>query len=398
MSIGKLSSLIKRISGPTAAAWDVGDVAAKRILAGDNDIIHLGIGDPDLDTPKAIQNAAISAIDDGKTHYAPLSGEYELREAIAQHASSLYHGNVVAEDVAVCAGAQGALFATFLCLTEAGDEVIVLEPWYAPYPAVVAAGGATMVSVKLDKDRGYPLDVEKIKAAVTEKTKVILVNSPGNPSGAVFDQEALNELAHFCHSNSIWLVSDEVYWALCFDGEHNSPYRLEQYRESMIVINSLSKSHAMTGWRLGWAIGPAHYIDAMTTLGQALHFGINQFVQRAAITALKDKNTTEEFKNLFRARRDALCSGLRKSNHLEFAVPRGGMFVLLDISGSGLTGKEFAEQLLEEEKIAVVPGFGFGTSVESTVRVGFLCDEARLKDAAERIVRFVERKVKERAV
>ncbi|MBL4601183.1 MAG: aminotransferase class I/II-fold pyridoxal phosphate-dependent enzyme [Emcibacteraceae bacterium] len=387
-----LSTLTKRISGPSSGAWEVGDIAAKRILAGE-DIIHLGIGDPDLDTPQAIQDAVVEAIDHGKTHYAPLSGEYELRQAIADHGCGLYQGKVVAEDVVVCTGAQGALFATFLCLTEAGDEIIVLEPCYAPYPAVVTAGGGKMVSVVLDKEAGYLLDVDKIKAAVTDKTKAILINSPGNPSGAVFDQQALNELALFCYENSIWLISDEVYWSLCYEGKHNSAYKMEQYRECIIVVNSLSKSHAMTGWRIGWAIGPQHFIKAMTDLAQALHFGINQFVQRAAIVALNDRDTVKEFKEMFQSRRDVLCDGLRKSNHLEFSVPRGGMFVLIDITATGLSGKIFAEQLLEEEKIAVVPGFGFGQSVENTVRIGFLCDEERLKEAAKRIVDFAKRKV-----
>ncbi|MBT6033871.1 MAG: pyridoxal phosphate-dependent aminotransferase, partial [Kordiimonadaceae bacterium] len=335
------------------------------------------------------------ALKSGHTHYSPLSGEYDLRTAIAEHASSLYQGGVAAENVVVCTGAQGALFATFLCLTEAGDEVIVLEPCYAPYPAVVTAGGATMVTVTLDKETGYPLDLDKIKAAATPKTKAILVNSPGNPSGAVFDQGAFNQLALFCQENSIWLVSDEVYWSLCFEGKHTSPYIRTECRETMIVINSLSKSHAMTGWRIGWAIGPEQFIKSMTDLGQALHFGINQFVQKAAIVALKDSATTDNFKELFRKRRDALSNGLRKSNHLEFAVPKGGMFVLLDISSTGLNGKEFSEQLLEEEKVAVVPGFGFGPSVENTVRIGFLCEEARLEAAAKRIVSFTERKVAE---
>lgn len=390
MTKATLSSLTNRISGPASGAWDVGDVASKRILAGE-DIIHLGIGDPDLDTPIAIQNALNDAIGQGKTHYSPLSGEYDLRQAIATHASDLYHGEVTAEKVIVCTGAQGALFATFLCLTEAGDEVIVLEPSYAPYPAVVTANGATMVPVVLDKADGYALDFEKITAAVTENTKVILVNSPGNPSGAVFEQETLNKLALYCNERSIWLISDEVYWSLCFEGSHNSPYILEKCRDTTIVINSLSKSHAMTGWRIGWAIGPDHFIKSMTDLAQALHFGINQFVQKAAIVALNDRETTKEFNQIFRKRRDVLCNGLRKSNHLEFSIPQGGMFVFLDISATGLSGKIFAEQLLEQEKVAVVPGFGFGPSADGTVRIGFLCNTDRLADAANRIVNFTAR-------
>lgn len=386
-----LSSLTKRISGPSSEAWDVGDVASKRMLAGE-DIIHLGVGDPDLDTPADIRKSMFDQVESGKTHYSPLAGEFDLREAIASHASDLYREKVEADNVVICNGAQGALYATFQVLTEHGDEVIVLEPCYAPYPAVVTAAGATMIPVVLDKEKGYPLDLEKIKRVVTAKTKAILVNSPGNPSGAVFDQNILNELAQYCMERSIWLISDEVYWSLCFEGEHNSPYRVSECRDNMIVVNSLSKSHAMTGWRIGWAIGPKHFIKSMTDLSQALYFGINQFVQKAAITALGDKTTTAKFREMFRVRRDALCRGLRNCNYLDFAVPKGGMFVLLDVSRTGLSGKEFAEQLLEEEKIAVVPGFGFGTSVQDTVRIGFLHDPARLEEAAKRIISFATRK------
>ncbi len=393
MSDLPVSSLTKRISGPSSEAWDVGDVASKRMLEGE-DIIHLGVGDPDLDTPADVRQAMFDLVDAGQTHYSPLAGEYDLREAIAAHASDLYRERVHADNVVICNGAQGALFATFLTLTEAGDEVIVLEPSYAPYPAVVTAAGAKMVTVVLDKEEGYPLDLAKVKAAVTEKTRAILVNSPGNPSGAVFEQDALCELARFCHKRSIWLVSDEVYWSLCFESEHSSPYREKECRDSMIVVNSLSKSHAMTGWRLGWAIGPDHFIKSMTTLSQALYFGINQFVQKAAIVALQDKKTTGKFRALFRERRDALCQGLRACNHIDFAVPKGGMFVLLDVSRTGLSGKEFAEQLLDEENVAVVPGFGFGSSMTDTVRVGFLHEVPRLEEAAKRIARFANSKVK----
>jgi arginine:pyruvate transaminase len=389
MSKNGLSMLTERISGPTSGAWAIGDLALQRMEAGE-DIIHLGIGDPDLDTPQPVQDALFSAIHMGKTHYSPLAGESDLRAAIANHASDLYGGEVSEENVVVCNGAQGALFSTFLCLTEKGDEIIILEPTYATYPAVVTAGGGTMVPVVLDKSKGYQLDLNKIKEAVTKKTKVILINSPGNPTGTVFDQNALIELAKFCKENSIWLVSDEVYWSLCYDGPHASAYFAKQYRDTIIVINSLSKSHAMTGWRIGWAIGPKHFTESMTNLSQALHFSVNQFVQAASIVAFRQTETVEKFRQLFLNRRNAICDGLVKSNHLSFSVPKGGMFILLDISQTGLSGKEFAEQLLDEEKVAVVPGFGFGTSVENTVRIGFLCDEERLSQAAKRIVRFAE--------
>lgn len=390
MTKDDLSTLTSRISGPASKAWDVGDLASRRMLKGE-DIIHLGIGDPDLDTPEHIRKALFEAVEGGKTHYSPLAGEMPLRDAIAEHARGLYGGEISGQNVVVCNGAQGAIFATFQCICEKGDEVIVLEPFYAPYPAVVTAGGAKMVTVALEREQDYRLDLDKIKKSVNDNTKAILINSPNNPAGTVFDKTAISEIAQFCNENNIWLVTDEVYWSLCFEGEHISPYGLEEYRDRIIVINSLSKSHAMTGWRLGWAIGPAHFITSMTNYTQAAQFGINQFVQNAAITALKDTTTTDKFNELFKSRRDVFCDGLRKSNHLSFSTPRGGMFVLLDVSSTSLDGKAFAERLLDEAKVAVVPGFGFGNSVSNTVRIGYLCDEDLLTEAAKRIVSFTEK-------
>jgi arginine:pyruvate transaminase len=305
----ELSTLTSRIASPASAAWDIGDLAFDMMNAG-QDIIHLGVGDPDLDTPVNIREAANKAIEAGKTHYAPIAGDGGMRRAIATHAAGLYGGQIDLQQIVVCSGAQPALFSTFLCLVGTADEVIVLEPSYATYPAVVTAGGAKMVSVILDKADGYQLDLDKIKAAVTLRTKAILINAPGNPSGAVFGQAALTALAQFCKKHSIWLVSDEVYWSLCYDRPHTSPYIAQACRDNVIIINSLSKSHAMTGWRIGWALGPKHFARAMTDLAQASQFGVTQFVQEAAITALNDKVSVRKIHTVFEGRRNALCDGL----------------------------------------------------------------------------------------
>jgi arginine:pyruvate transaminase len=396
MDNGNLSKLTERISGPTSKAWDVGDLASRRMLKGE-EIIHLGVGDPDLDTPKPIRDALFAAIDSGKTHYAPLAGEMHLREAIAEQAEGLYGGKISPNNVVICNGAQGALYLTFQCITDADDEVIVLEPYYSPYPAVVTANGAKMVNVQLKREDDYRLNVADIKAAVTDKTKAMLINSPSNPAGTVFEASTVAELAQFCKEKNIWLVTDEVYWSMCFDGEHVSAYSNQDCRDHIVVVNSLSKSHAMTGWRLGWTIGPDHFADALTALMQAAQFGINQFVQNAAVVAIKNKECIGEFNAHFKSRRNVFCKGLRKSNHLSFATPRGGMFVLLDISATGVDGKEFAERLLDDERVAVVPGYGFGEAAENTVRIGYLCDELRLSEAAARIVRFTEKLMSEKA-
>lgn len=388
--MGKLSSLIDRISGPAAEAWAVGDDAFDRMRDG-QDIIHLGVGDPDLDTPANIRAALVNALEAGKTHYSPLAGEPALREEIAAHGRSLYGGGLKPSQVAVLSGAQGALFSVFLTIAGPGDEVIVLEPSYATYPAVVQAGGASMVSVVLEKEAGYQLDLDRTEEAMTDKTVAILVNSPGNPSGTVFAQDDLDVLAQLCQKRGIWLVSDEVYWSLCYDGTHNSAYRQTETRDSVIVVNSLSKSHAMTGWRIGWVIAPDAMIEALTALAQPQYFGINQFVQDAAIVALKDKETPQRFSDIFKARRDAFANALKKTNVLSFSAPQGGMFLLIDVSETGLDGKGFAEQLLDSENVALVPGFGFGASMKNTVRVGFLSDVPILEEAARRIINFAER-------
>jgi len=386
----KTSKLIEKISGPASKAWIVGDKAFDMIDRG-MDVIHLGIGDPDFDTPSHIIASLEKALSSGKTHYSPLLGETALREEIATHAKKLYGGQISKENVAVLPGAQAALFSSFLCIAEIGDEVIALEPTYATYPAVIRGCGAKMITVELNRnEKGYYLDLNDIEKAITSKTKAILINSPSNPSGAVFTQEDLNKLADLCEEKGIWLISDEVYWSLCYENDHASAYTQLHTRENVIVLNSLSKSHAMTGWRIGWIIAPEEIIEAMLFLSQAQYFGVSQFVQMAAIEALRDFENPRKFKEIFRERRDAFVAELNKSKVLKSNTPQGGMFLLIDIEKTGIDGQLFAERLLEEEHVAVVPGFGFGDSMQYSIRVGFLDEIPRLIEAAQRIVRFAE--------
>ena len=385
----KTSKLIKKISGPASKAWLVGDKAFEMMDAG-KDVIHLGIGDPDFDTPKEISSSLKQAIDDNKTHYSPLAGENDLRREIASHAMNLYGGDIKKENIAVLPGAQAALFSTFLCLVGHGDEVIVLEPTYATYPAVIQASGAKIVTVKLDEKTGYQLNVSDIQKAITSNTKAILINSPSNPSGAVFRQDTLNALADLCERERIWLITDEVYWSLTYEDDHASAFFQNDTRANVIVINSLSKSHAMTGWRVGWVIAPEKIIDALTSLSQAQYFGVSQFVQLASIEALRDKKNPQIFKGLFLSRRDAFIKEIKKSELLQFSVPQGGMFLLINIEKTGLDGGKFAERLLQEEHVAVVPGYGFGESMQNTIRIGFLDEIPRLIEAARRLRRFAE--------
>lgn len=369
-----------------ANAWDVGDRASRFMWEG-RDIIHLGVGDPDIDVAPAVRLAAEASLAAGRTHYSPLAGEPALRAAIAAHATSLYGTVVAADHVAVCSGAQGALYGAFQLLAGPGDEIIVLAPFYATYPAAVTAGGARMVSVALDAQQGFRLDLAAVIKAITPRTKAILVNSPSNPAGAVISQGDMNALVDLALERDLWLVSDEVYWSLCYDGPHVSPLG-RRARDRVIVVNSVSKSHAMAGFRIGWTIGPPDFIAAMTTLAQSLYFGINQFAQDAAVVALADSATPTAIRACFQKRRDALVASLAPIDGLDFATPQGGMFLLVDVSATGRDGEAYANGLLDAEGVAVVPGFGFGDDYVDMVRIGFLCAPERLAQAAARIQRY----------
>lgn len=383
----RLAPLVGRIDGPASRAWDLGERAWEMMAEG-RDVIHLGVGDPDMDVAPQVRAALEGALAAGRTHYSPLAGESGLRAAIARHASALYRVPVAPQEVVVCAGAQGALYAVLQVVAGPGDEVIVLTPHYTTYPACVAAGGARMVSVPLDQARGYQPDLAAIAAAITPATRAILINSPSNPSGAVFDAATMRALVALAEANGVWLISDEVYWSLCYDGPHASALARAPGAGRVIVINSLSKSHAMTGFRIGWAIGPQGLIDAVALLAQALYFGISQFVQDAAAVALDDATIPPTVTARFHERRDALVAALRAEAGLPFAAPAGGMFLLVDVSETGLDGEAFASGLLEAEGVAIVPGFGFGAEAAHLVRIGFLATPERLTEAARRIGRY----------
>ena len=384
----RFSPLLGRVSGTSSAAWDVGDRATRQLTEG-RDIIHLGVGDPDMNIDPTVLAATVKALETGRTHYSPLSGEPSLRAAIAGHARHLYGVEVLPTEVAVCAGAQGALFSLFQLIAGPGDEVIVLSPYYAAYPAVVTAGGAEMVTVELSAHSGYQLDLARITAALTPRTRAILINSPSNPTGRVLPKDTIDALVGLARAGDLWLVSDEVYWSLCYEGDHASPLSRRRPGDKIVVINSVSKSHAMTGFRIGWMIGPPALIDAVTVLAQSLHFGISPFAQDAAAAALSDPALSDTVKTAFRERRDTLVDVLARIKDLRFSPPQGGMFLLVDVSAAGQDGATFAEGLLETEGVAVVPGFGFGDSAASMVRIGFLPPPPRLREAAVRIERFI---------
>jgi len=384
------SALTERLAGPRSNAWEVTSRAAEMERDG-REIIHLGVGDPDFDTPQGIIDVAVRSMHNGRTHYSPIPGEWGLRSAIAAAGTDQFGVPVDSEQVVIFPGAQCALYAAMICLSGPGDEVILLEPFYATYDGVACAGGADYVTVAMPADSGFQLDIERIAAAITDRTKVILANSPGNPSGAVFDQQSWLALAALCRRENIWLLSDEVYSNLVFDGKHFSPFSIPDGQDNVVVISSVSKTFAMTGWRLGWTISSPELAAHLDNLAQYLLFGVSQFTQDAAASALQEPPPeTQQMKEAFRSRRDVLCAALEEIDGLVVHRPAGGMFTMVDVSALECDGEEFANNLLDSEGIAVVPGFGFGDSVRDFVRIGYLHDETVLKKAADKIRRFVD--------
>lgn len=387
-----MSGLIERMSGPRSRAWEVTDRATEMDRNGD-DIIHLGVGDPDFDSPKGVVDAAIAALRSGRTHYPAIAGEPGLKSAVAHAASAQYGVAIDSRQVTVFPGAQCALFAAMLCLSGPDDEVILLEPFYATYEGVAQAGGASVVSVPMPAQNRFEPDIESITNAVTDKTRVILANSPGNPSGAVFSEAEWNALLRLCRADNIWLISDEVYSSFVFDGRHCCPMSLPAGSGNVVVVNSVSKSHAMTGWRLGWTVSPPELSAQLAVLAQALLFGVSQFTQDAAIVALSQSHPELPImQQAFRARRNLLCDGLEATEGLIVHRPAGGMFVLVDVSSLGCDGERFANSLLDYGGVAVVPGVAFGDSMKNYVRIGYLVDESKLRVAVQRISKFVREK------
>ncbi|MEO1090726.1 MAG: aminotransferase class I/II-fold pyridoxal phosphate-dependent enzyme [Pseudomonadota bacterium] len=381
----RLAPMVAELEGTRGGAWAV-TARATALQREGIDVIDLGVGDPDFATPPPIVEALERSLRAGRTHYAPAEGERPLREAIASDATRRLGCPVDPNAVLVFPGAQCALFATLMCLVGPGDEVILLEPAYTTYERCVLAVGAVPVSVGLDPADGFALDVDQVVAAFGPRTRAIVVNTPNNPSGAVFGPDALSALTEHCAARGVWVVSDEVYAALVFEGRHHSPLATPAGPACAVVVNSLSKSHAMTGWRLGWAHGPEPVTKALRSLTSSLLYGTNQFVQDAAVVALTDaRNEADHMARRFMCRRDALLASLAGAPGVIVHRPRGGMFVFADIHRTGVTGVAFADALLDRQRVVVVPGAAFGEAAASCLRIGLTVDEDRLRAAGARI-------------
>jgi len=385
----RFSSLVERISGERVAAWDI-HYAAHAARARGEDVILLSVGDPDFDSPEIATEAAVAALRGGDSHYTEVAGRAGLRTAIARLHAARSGQHVDPDNVVLASGAQNGLFAAFQCLVEAGDEVIVPEPMYLTYEATVRASGATLVPVAQSASTGWRLDAAAIERAIGPATRAVLFSNPSNPTGAVCSLAELEALARLAVAHDLWVVADEVYGSLTYEAPHVSIAALPGMAQRTVTVNSLSKSHAMTGWRVGWTISPAPLAAHIETLALCMLYGLPGFIQEGAIAALEHGDAAAaEMRAVYRRRRDVAVERLSRIPGLKCAPPEGGMFMLLDVRGLGLTATEFAWQLFRATGVSVLDAAAFGESAAGHVRLSFVVDEAVLADAADRIERFV---------
>lgn len=386
----RFSNLVDRVAGKGADAWAIHFAAVKQQAAG-RDIILLTVGDPDQAPPAPVIEATIQALRDHRTGYSPIIGIPEARDAIARRFQLRTGRPCSADNVAVVPGAQAGLFCALQCLAGSGDEVIVPEPVYATYEAVVGASGATMVNVPLSPETGFHPDIAGLARAVTPRSRVVWINSPHNPTGAVLSSAEIEAVADICRRNDLWLLSDEVYQDLAYARPHISPWALPNMAERTVVVSSLSKSHAIPGFRFGWIIAPPTLVTHLFNLILCMLYGGPTFVQHGALAVLGDDETQAmSVRETYRGRAVLLTGILQGARNCRVAVPEGGMFVLLDIRRTRLSSRDFALGLLDREAVAVLPCDGFGPSAAGHLRISLTAPDEILSEAGRRIVRFAE--------
>ncbi len=366
----RFSALAARVGGGGADAWEVHMEAIRRQRCGE-DVLILTIGQEMLEhTPSAIVDAAIASMRSGRHHYSEISGEPDLRSAIASEFSRQTGVQVSPGNCAVFAGAQNALFAASLCTLGTGSEVIVIEPYYATYHATFTAGGAQCIAVETDPAEGFQFDPDAVRSKVSDKTAAVVMNSPNNPAGVTYDRWRIQELVDICKDNELWLISDEVYSTLADSGSHVSPASLPGAFDTCITVSSVSKSHRMTGWRLGWAVADEQVIAQLHNLSLCMAYGLPMFIQDAATYAIGE---TARFSSRVReeinAKRQMVVSSLEKIDGISIRGSLVGMFVLFDIRELDISDKEFAWRLLDHYGIAVLPCDAFGRSGAGLLRI-----------------------------
>ncbi|MBV8194705.1 MAG: pyridoxal phosphate-dependent aminotransferase [Candidatus Dormibacteraeota bacterium] len=366
---------------------------ARRLEAEGKHVVHLEIGEPDFATPDNIIEAGISALQNGFTHYTPASGIMEVREAVAGFVTRMLKTEVDPLDVVLVPGSKNVLLFTLLACVEPGDEVILPDPGYPAYHSQVNFIGAIPKPVTLREEAGFRLDLDELRAAITDKTRMIIINTPQNPTGGVLTEDDVKVVCELVQENDLILVSDEIYSQLVYGFEHVSPLSQPGMRERTVLMDGLSKSYAMTGWRLAYAVAPRELAKKLDTLMINSSSCAAAFTQMAAIEALateESEHAVRRMVKVFEHRRDLVVDGLNAIPGVHCARPQGAFYAFPNITGTGLDEHELADRLLTEAGVAVLPGTAFGAAGKGFIRLAYTQSEDELKKGLERIKKFVE--------
>ncbi|KUF11945.1 pyridoxal phosphate-dependent aminotransferase [Pseudoponticoccus marisrubri] len=387
----QLSPRITQLNEGGSDGWEV-FYRARAMVAAGTDVTELTIGEHDIRTAPAILDAMHEAAHGGHTGYAMVPGIPALRAALAQRLTERTGVPTTAENILVTPGGQAGLFSAHMAVLDPGDAALYVDPYYATYPGTIRAASGRAVPVQTRaRDAFLPDPAAVSEAAAESGAKSLLINTPNNPTGTIYPQATLEALAEVCRDRDLWLISDEVYDTQLWEGAHLSPRTLPGMAERTMVIGSMSKSHAMTGSRIGWIVAPAPAIERLIDLATATTYGVPGYIQDAALFALtRGPDLEERIAAPFRRRRALALEVIARQDTVTAIPSQGAMYLMLDIRATGLSGRDFADRLLDAHHIAVMPGESFGRSAAGHVRVALTVDDARLDAALGTLCAFAE--------
>lgn len=360
-------------------------------LNNDDDIINLSIGVPDFITPQVIINSAMHDAMNGHTKYTEPTGDPEFLREIIKFYSDEYNYSFSAKEVMAVVGACHGMYLVLEAIIDNGDEVIIHEPYFTPYKEQINLVGGKAVILRTLEEDNFNINIEKLKALITNKTKAIILNSPNNPTGALFDEKLLKEIAKVAIENDLIVISDEVYDAFIYEGKVHTISAIPEMKERSITIGSFSKGYAMTGWRIGYVIAPEFIIDCIKSINENICYSAPSISQRAAIHALRlRKKVQPKIIEEFKKRIFYSYESINKINGLSVLPPKGGIYHFINIKGTGMSSIEFSKMLSKETKVIVIPGTSFGESGEGYVRAACIVGVEKLKEAFDRVEKILQ--------
>jgi len=364
-----------------------------KLAKGVPDVIHLNIGEPDFPTPAHIVEAAKKAMDEGKTHYTPDEGLLELRRTIAEKESKKLGLSFDEENVVITAGATGGTYATLMASIELGDEVLLPDPYYSGYYYATQMAGGKLVGVAQVEEKGFQVDADELRQKTSPKTKAMIAVSPNNPTGVLLDDSSLKAMAETACENDLLVISDEVYDEFVFEGKFRSIATFPEMSERTVVVNSFSKTYAMTGWRIGYVVGPKKIVSEAVKVSHSTGVCVSSISQYAALAALQgSQEPTKKMLEEYRIRRKTLVDALKKIYQFRLVEPQGAFFAFPNISATNMSSMDLFRYLLKEARVVVLPGYPFfGAKGENYIRLSYSTSTSRLKEAIARITDAMEK-------